>query len=518
MTGSAASPDLESSISPAEAERVLTELAAVFSTNLGKTRDEDENLWVGSPAPNLDAIYRVLVEQIPAVVFMAYLDRGMGEAYVSPRIEESLGFSQEEWLQDPVRWYNQIHPDDQQRWSIEAAEMFLSGKPLRSAYRVIARNGRVLWFQCEARMIRREDGRPWFIHGVGFDITDLKHSEQSLEDERNVVSATLDTVGALVVMLGPTGLVLRSNRASEHISGFPADAVRGQFFWDIFVVPEEAERAKQELLGLERGGAIGEFESDLITASGDRRRISWSSTLLPATGSAPANTIATGTDITERKRMERNILEVSAREQRQIGHDLHDGLGQHLTGIAFMAKVLQQQLADAGHPASTDAHRIVDLVNQAIHKTRELARGLLPVVSEAQGLMGALKQWSVEVEDLFQIPCRFDCPEPVLIADVSVATHLYQIAHEAVNNSIKHARPEQIVVSLTRREGRGVLAIEDDGLGLPVLSSDRTGLGLYIMEYRANMIGGSLELRPTPSGGTLVRCAFPLETESEGLP
>jgi PAS domain-containing protein len=87
--------------------------------------------------PNLEARYRALVEQIPAVVFMAYLDRGIGEAYVSPQIEAALGFSQEEWLEDPVRWYSHIHPDDKQRWSTEAAEMFLTGNPLRSAYRVV---------------------------------------------------------------------------------------------------------------------------------------------------------------------------------------------------------------------------------------------------------------------------------------------------------------------------------------------------------------------------------------------
>ena len=91
---------------------------------------------------------------------MAYLDRGIGEAYVSPQIEATLGFSQEEWLEDPVRWYQQIHPDDKQRWSVEAAEMFLSGKPLRSAYRVMARDGRVVWFHCEAKMVRRDDGQP----------------------------------------------------------------------------------------------------------------------------------------------------------------------------------------------------------------------------------------------------------------------------------------------------------------------------------------------------------------------
>lgn len=151
--------------------------------------------------PNVEAKYRALVEQLPAVVFMAYLDRGIGEAYVSPQIEATLGFSQAEWLEDPVLWYQQIHPDDKQRWSIEASEMFLSGKPLRSAYRVIARNGRVIWFQCEAKMIRRPDGSPWFIHGIAFDITDPKQTEEELQEERNVVSGILDTVGALVVVL-----------------------------------------------------------------------------------------------------------------------------------------------------------------------------------------------------------------------------------------------------------------------------------------------------------------------------
>ena len=146
---------------------------------------------------------------------MAYLDRGVSEAYVSPEIEAALGYSREEWLEDPVRWYEQIHPEDKQRWSLEAASMFLSGKPLRSSYRVMARDGRVVWFHCDARMVRRPDGQPWFIHGVAFDISDLKHTEGALQQERNVVSAILDTVGALVAVLDPEGRIVRFNRACE---------------------------------------------------------------------------------------------------------------------------------------------------------------------------------------------------------------------------------------------------------------------------------------------------------------
>ena len=203
-------------------------------------------------ASNLEAKYRALVEQIPAVVFMAYLDRGIGEAYVSPQIEAALGFSREEWLEDPVRWYHHIHPDDKQRWSLEAAEMFLSGKPLRSSYRVIARDGRVVWFHCEARMMRRPDGEPWFIHGVAFDITDLKRTEASLQEERNVVSAILDTVGALVVVLDPEGRIIRFNRACELTTGYSLEEVRGKHIWDLFLLPEEVNRFKLIFQRIER--------------------------------------------------------------------------------------------------------------------------------------------------------------------------------------------------------------------------------------------------------------------------
>src|SRR5258705_3586754 len=167
----------------AEAGTILHQLASVFFPP--GAADPEYSFTTQLPVHteeglDLVARYQTLVEQIPAVVFLAFLDRGIGEAYVSPQIETILGFSQEEWLNDPVQWYRQIHPDDKARWSIEAAHMFLAGDPLRSVYRVIARDGHVVWFHCEAKMVRRDDGRPWFIHGVAFDITELKESEAAL--------------------------------------------------------------------------------------------------------------------------------------------------------------------------------------------------------------------------------------------------------------------------------------------------------------------------------------------------
>ena len=205
---------------------------------------------------------------------MAYLDRGISEAYVSPQIEAALGYSREEWLEDPVRWYEHIHPEDK-RWSLEAAEMFLSGKPLRSAYRVIARDGRVIWFQCDARMMRREDGRPWFIHGVAFDISDLKRIEEERQEERNFISAILDTVGALVVVLDDEGRILRFNPACELISGYAMEEVQGKYFWDLLALPEEADRFKTVFEILRTDLLPQNHQTTWVTRHGDERLIAW---------------------------------------------------------------------------------------------------------------------------------------------------------------------------------------------------------------------------------------------------
>jgi len=183
------SPPHDQRVTPADAEAILSDLAAVFlndpqspPTYSEVSNNGQRGTHADPELPPHENMYRVLVEQIPALVFIAYLERGISEAYVSPQIESALGFSQAEWLEDPIRWYERVHPDDKQRWSVDAAETFLTGKPLKSAYRVIARDGKVVWFQCEVKMVRKPDGRPWFLHGVGFDISELKQAEAALQE------------------------------------------------------------------------------------------------------------------------------------------------------------------------------------------------------------------------------------------------------------------------------------------------------------------------------------------------
>jgi signal transduction histidine kinase len=254
---------------------------------------------------------------------------------------------------------------------------------------------------------------------------------------------------------------------------------------------------------------VKDYVSHLMTREGGARLISWSATVLPATRHPVRYVIATGIDITESKRLERAVLDVSDSEQRRIGQDLHDGLGQHLTGIAFMSKALEQKLAEQELAEAADAEKIVALVNEGIRKTRELARGLLPVSSDSLGLTAALQHWASEIEDLFHITCRFHCDEPAEIHNRGAANHLYRIAQEAVHNAVKHGRAGEIAIRLINAGGRGILSVRDNGCGIVAAGGNHSGMGLNIMRYRTGMIGGVLEIERCGERGTLVVCNFP---------
>lgn len=376
-----------SNVDLSEAQNVLQQLAAAFPLvntvtvpSIAATHEEN--------FPERDARYQTLIEQIPAVVFMAFLDKGIGEAYVSPQIEAILGYTQEEWLNDPVRWYQKIHPDDKDRWSVEAAELFLLGNPLKSLYRVIASDGRVVWFHCEAKMVRNQDGRPWFIHGVAFDITELKTAE---------------------------------------------DAVK-----------KSAEQLQT---------------------------------------------------------LSRRLMEVQESERRNIALELHDEIGQVLTGLKLTLEVSTRLPATE---LGDTLGRARGLVNELMARVRKMSLDLRPGMLDDLGLLPTLL-WHIEnytAQTNVKVNFKHSGLERQRFAP-EVETTAYRVVQEALTNVARHAKVPEVMVKVWTHQDTLSIEVADDGQGFDLDSVvARETSGLTGMRERATLAGGKLQIESRPGQGT----------------
>lgn len=372
-----------------EAENVLSQLASVFSTNLSEEKKFPAISKDKIDLPSVTDVYKILVEQIPAVVFIAFFDKSFGEAYVSPQIEATLGFTQEEWLNDPVRWYQHIHPEDKERWSSEVAQMFLTGEPLRSVYRVLTRSGDVLQFQCEVKIVRHADGHPWFIHGTAFDTT-----QQQLDKE----------------------------------------AIR-----------EYADRMKF---------------------------------------------------------LSQRLIDVQEAERRIIALELHDQIGQILTGLKLKLEMLARLPAVEAQPRLDEAQT---LVNELITRTRELSLNLRPATLDHLGLLSALlrhfRHYTSQTN--VRVDFRHSGLEGKRFAP-EFETAAFRIVQEALTNAARHSEAKEVIVMLRADEETLEIQITDYGKGFDaetVLAAGQSS-GLTGMRERASLLGGKFCIESNDGAGT----------------
>lgn len=212
-------------------------------------------------------------------------------------------------------------------------------------------------------------------------------------------------------------------------------------------------------------------------------------------------------DITKTKEIEREILEIGGRVQREIGQDLHDSLSQHLTGIAFLSKGLEQKLLNLNLKEAGQATQIVHLVNQSIEHTRRLARGLHLVELENNGIIAALDELTANLRNIYQIACRFRYDKTVRINDITVATHVFRIAQEALTNAVRHGKATSIDMTLTTKRGEHTLSIADNGHWI-AHHPNHQGMGLNIMQYRSQLIEATLDIKKKSPAGTRVVLHF----------
>ncbi len=216
-------------------------------------------------------------------------------------------------------------------------------------------------------------------------------------------------------------------------------------------------------------------------------------------------------EVRERTRLEQEVLRIGELERHRIGRDLHDSLGQMLSGISCLTQVLHRKLESKSIDEATDAARIESIAVDSIKLTRSIAKGLNPIEQSPDGLMIAMREMASNTENMFAVNCLFDCSEPVLLGDHVVATHIHRIAQEAVTNAVRHGQAKNIRVALAASDGHVLLTVSDDGLGMPENITTSSGIGLRTMRYRAESIQASLNIGQSPTGETIISCKVPME-------
>jgi len=313
-----------------------------------------------------------------------------------------------------------------------------------------------------------------------------------------------------LVELSPEGVVVHkdaiiqfANAAAGRMLGVPPEKLVGRSMFDLIHPDYRAMAAKRFREALDQ--VLPFVRSRLMALDGNEVEIEATSAPIEYDSSRGVQSIFR--DITESRRLEKEILEISGREQRRIGQDLHEIVGQNLTGVCFMAKALEGQLLESNSLLSEQAGRIADLVSKAISQARALSRGLNPVALERVGLMAALEELAENTSHFYNLNCSFVCERPVYV-DGPTATQLYHIALEAVNNAAKHSGASTVVITLNEDNGTLVLSVADNGTGFEKLAGKVDGMGLRILQHRADVLGATLEIASTRERGTVVSCVL----------
>jgi len=345
------------------------------------------------------------------------------------------------------------------------------------------------------------------------DLTARKEAEEGWRRELELKNVLIDHAPVAIGLLDASARLMRVNRAAEELFGFKSKEVIGRQLWDIPVFDRaEVAPSKKRFLALQQGEKQVESEIPMRTKDGSSRTISTVTTAVRKPNGEIDFLVTTGIDVTERKRLEAEVIRVAEQEHIRIGADLHDGVGQTLTGVAALLEALVHRLDGE---AKGDAARIYELIKTAQEETRRLSHGLSPAAVRNRGLVDGLRLVAETVRLNFRRECECHLDETIKSAGPEVDTHLFRIAQEAVNNALRHGRAGHIRLSIRRQNGnQAILEIADDGIGLAVgknaKKGSNPGIGMRVMEYRANLIGGELKVHSQVGRGVRVSCNFPI--------
>jgi PAS domain S-box-containing protein len=370
------------------------------------------------------------------------------------------------------------------------------------------RDGKVI--QSHAALTMIGDETVLFKQGIAIftDITTEIRYRRERDKQAKFNEDLLAETAALIIVLDRDGHIMRVNAATEALTGYPAKKLLGRTLWEVGIIdPEQAPHIRALFAEVLNGRPHVGTAIRIFTRQGGIKNIEIQSTAIRDEQDNVQHIITTGTDITERTRLEAEVIRVAEQEQMRIGHDLHDGVGQVLTGALSLCEALEVQLKGQDR---ADAGRVRQLLREGIDQVRQLSRGLSPAAIKNRSLAQALTLMADRIRsNKLCVECKFSCdPE---FQDPGIETHLYRIAQEAVSNAVRHAQPRQITLILTPdNPGFCRLEVQNDGIGFNQQKALKAeGIGVRVMQYRANLIGGQLLIKKGQTGGTTLSIRFP---------
>ncbi len=339
------------------------------------------------------------------------------------------------------------------------------------------------------------------VKTIAFFLYDID-SKNKMQDLLLTMS---ETTGTGVILIEEDTSVSYANGEFERLCGYAQDEIvkRRMSFTDFVVeedVPRLLEYHRQRRIEPER--APRNYEFRFRDKGGDIKIIFMTIDMVPRTKTS----LASFMNVTEKKRLESQILRVSEQERQRLGNELHDGLGPHLVGIRMMLKLVREKIAAGMPPDAAEIDEIDELIATALDQTRTLARGLKPVDIQPDGLAYAIEEMTSKVRNRYGIACTFDLDPGFSIGDNIRATHLYYIVREAINNALKHSGAKNIQVLLTADCGTLSAEVRDDGRGIANALDSTQGMGISIMKYRASIINATLDFANNEPNGTCVTC------------
>ena len=450
--------------------------------------------------------FRAIFEQ--AAVGVAMIDSKTGKfLMVNQRYCEMMGFTAQEM--QSTTFMAITYPDDL-RADLDSMARMKRGdiRHFSMEKRLVRADGRLIWVNLSVAAMREPDSTVDRHVAVVEDITSRKQAEEALRESEQMNRALLDHTSALIVVTDAEGRITHINQAVTNQFGYTLADVEFNTPWETGVINKgDTPKSKERFKKLQKGEVNPVREIRLRDKDGNWHLVETRSTFTRRADGTIDRIIITGSDMTERRRLEQEILKISEQEQANIGHNLHDGVGQTLTGIGSLIDSLETTLEG---DAKAAAGRIRDLMKQAVSEVRRMSHGLSPVAVQHRGLAGGLQLLAETVRTNFRREAICEVDSSIVVGDGDREAHLFRIAQEAVNNALRHGRCHMVRLILRRLEGTEcVMEVIDDGGGISKSKkSQREGIGLQVMSYRANLIGAELEVQSESRLGTTVTCRF----------